>query len=73
MIISEEYEMSFGYTEAEKRQILADISNKEGYIVELEKLKAEAKKEKDTQSYNSYETEIKRLRNQINGLKAYLR
>ena len=65
--------MSFGYTEAEKRQILADISNKEGYIAELERMKAEAKRKNDTSSYNSYENEINRLRNQINGLKAYLR
>lgn len=65
--------MSFGYTEAEKRQILADISNKEYYIVELEQLKAEALRKNDTSSYNRYEIEISRLKNQINGLKAYLR
>ena len=65
--------MSFGYTEAEKRQILADIRNKEDYIAALEQMKAEAKRKKDTSSYNLYENEINRLRNQINGLKAYLR
>lgn len=62
--------MGFEYTKTEKKQMLNSIKDKEAIISGLEVQKARAKNSRDKATYDR---EITRLKNEIQGLRSYMR